>query len=492
MSAARSASVPALRLRTLNPAPVRPDGDFVLYWMIAARRAQWNYALDRALERCEELGKPLVVLEALRCAYPWASLRLHRFILEGMADNARAFSRAGMTYYPYVEPSPGEGRGLLETLSKRACVVVTDEYPCFFLPAMAEAAARRVAVLLEQVDSNGLLPLHASPASFATAHSFRRFLQKELPAHLAAPPRPDPLGRRLLPEAAALPRDVLRRWPPAEADRILSPAFLDGLPLDRAAGFAPARGGSRAASQTLARFLERNLPRYAECRNDLDDEAASGLSPYLHFGHASPHEVFAGVASRESWNPGRLSPKAVGARQGWWGMSPPAEAFLDQLVTWRELGFAACVHDPAFERLESLPPWARQTLENHSADARPHLYDLGQFEGARTHDPLWNAAQRQLLSEGRIHNYLRMLWGKKVLEWSPSAREALATMIELNNKYALDGRDPNSYSGILWVLGKYDRPWGPARPVYGTARYMSSQNTARKMDVRGYLKRHGA
>jgi deoxyribodipyrimidine photo-lyase len=171
-------------------------------------------------------------------------------------------------------------------------------------------------------------------------------------------------------------------------------------------------------------------------------------------------------------------------------MSAAAEAFLDQLVTWRELGFNACARDPGYALYESVPAWARATLEQHAADARAHLYSAAEFERAGTHDPLWNAAQRQLMREGRIHTYLRMLWGKKILEWSSSPREALDVMLDLNNKYALDGRDPNSYSGILWVLGKYDRPWGPARPVFGSVRYMSSENTARKLHVKGYLERY--
>ncbi len=171
-------------------------------------------------------------------------------------------------------------------------------------------------------------------------------------------------------------------------------------------------------------------------------------------------------------------------------MSNPAEAFLDQVVTWRELGFNMCRHQEDHDRYESLTPWALDTLNRHAGDKRPYLYPLTTLTSATTHDPLWNAAQTQLVREGRIHNYLRMLWGKKILEWTPHPREALDTMIELNNRYALDGRDPNSYSGIFWVLGRYDRPWGPERPIFGKIRYMSSRNTARKFDVSGYIERY--
>jgi deoxyribodipyrimidine photo-lyase len=170
-------------------------------------------------------------------------------------------------------------------------------------------------------------------------------------------------------------------------------------------------------------------------------------------------------------------------------MSENAESFLDELVTWRELGFKMAWQCSDYDSYDSLPKWAVQTLEDHSSDPRPHLYNLPEFEEAQTHDELWNAAQRQLVLEGGIQNYLRMLWGKKILEWTRSPKEALDVMIELNNKYAFDGHDPNSYSGVFWVLGRYDRAWGPERPIFGKIRYMASQNTVRKTSVKNYLQR---
>jgi len=172
-------------------------------------------------------------------------------------------------------------------------------------------------------------------------------------------------------------------------------------------------------------------------------------------------------------------------------MSPQAEAFMDELVTWRELGFNMAWQRPDFDAWESLPDWARATLDKHAGDQRERIYTLEQFTAAATHDPLWNAAQGQLLAEGRIHNYLRMLWGKKVIEWTKSPQQAAQFLIELNNRWALDGRDPNSYSGIFWCFGRYDRPWAPERSVFGTIRWMSSANTARKFGLDGYLARYG-
>jgi deoxyribodipyrimidine photo-lyase len=483
--------VPLVRVRACNQAPVRGDGGFVFYWMIAARRSGWNFALQRAVDYAVRLGKPLVVLEALRADYPFASERLHAFLIEGMADNARAFAGTAATYVPYVEPEPGAGRGLLEALAARACAVVTDDAPVFFLPRAVATAAARLPVRLDAVDDNGLLPLAATAAVYPTAFAFRRFLQGVLPGHLEESPGAEPLARVDLPRLPALPEEVTRRWPAA------SPALLEGessalaaLPVDRRVGRVPGVPGGRAGGlASLERFLGERLGHYPEERNRPDRDGTSGLSPYLHFGHVSAREVFAAVAARERWTSDRLATKASGRREGWWGMSAAAEAFLDQLVTWRELGFNFASKRDDGERYESLPPWARATLAKHAEDPRPHLYTRERLEAAATQDPLWNAAQVQLLREGRIHNYLRMLWGKKILEWSPSPHEALATMLELNNRYALDGRDPNSTSGICWCLGRYDRPWGPERPIFGTVRFMSSENTARKLRVAEYVAR---
>ena len=169
-------------------------------------------------------------------------------------------------------------------------------------------------------------------------------------------------------------------------------------------------------------------------------------------------------------------------------MSQPAEAFLDELVTWRELGYVFCFHRPDYDRFESLPQFALDTLAKHAADKRPHVYSLEQLARAQTHDRIWNAAQTQLVREGTIHNYLRMLWGKKIYEWSATPELALAHMIELNNRYALDGRNPNSYSGIFWTMGRFDRPW-PERKVFGTLRCMTSDSTEKKLDLTTYLAR---
>lgn len=483
--------LPASRLRVLRDLPVRRDAAYVLYWMVAHRRLRWNFALERAVEHARGLGLPLVILEALRVDYPWASHRHHRFALDGMREHRDLLAGGPVGYHPYVESAPGSGRGLLAALAQRAAVVVTDDYPTFFLPRMQEAAARTLEVRLEAVDSNGLHPMRAAGRDFGAAVHFRRHLQKALPEHLVSFPAEDPLAGPPLAAAPRLSDDALERWPAAD-DALLdgAPGALERLPLDATVPPVPYPGGAEAGTARLEHFLAHGLDRYAEQRNDPDADAASRLSPWLHWGHLSTHQVFHALARHEGWSPARLSGEVTGGRAGWWGMSPSAEAFLDQLVTWRELGFVFCAERPDHARWDSLPDWARATLEMHASDARPHRYDRDTLEAAGTHDPLWNAAQRELRTRGTIHNYLRMLWGKKILEWTDHPRQALEIMEYLNDRWAVDGRDPNSWSGIFWVLGRFDRGW-PQRPVFGKVRSMSSASTRRKVSVEGYLNRFG-
>ncbi len=458
--------------------------------MIAYRRTEWNFSLERAVAWARQLGKPLLVFEPLNCDYRWASDRFHAAVIAGMAANARRLSAKPVAYYPYLEPKPGAGQGLLACLAARACVVVSDDYPGFFLPRLTAAAAKRIPVRFELIDSNGILPLRAAPKVYRRAFDFRRFLQNHLPAHLLELPVADPLFRLRLPRLAGLPSAVRGRWPAADLSH--EPDLFKTLPIDHTVPAVSAAMGAVKAQRRLRQFLEHQLPDYDTLRNQPQQDVASGLSAALHFGHLSAHQVLSETLASNDWSPTRLSDTANGSNTGWWGASPAVEAFLDQLVTWRELGFNMAWQQPDYTEYDSLPDWARTTLDDHASDRREHLYRLDEFETAATHDELWNAAQRQLVREGRIHNYLRMLWGKKILEWTASPQEAFEVLVQLNNRYALDGRDPNSYSGIGWVLGRYDRAWGPERPVFGKIRYMSSRNTARKVRVAEYLKQYSA
>jgi len=486
--------VPQNRIVESNSRSLNPDGDFVLYWMTANRRLQWNFSLQRAVEHAVELKKPLLIFEALRVGYEWASVRFHRFVVQGMRDNKAAAAKAGVGYYPYVEQREGDGSGLLAELAKNACVIVTDDFPCFFLPRMLQTVAPRLPVKVEAIDSNGLYPMRDTDRIFTRAFSFRNHLQKTLTPFLSEFPAADPLKTKGLKKTDCLPKNILKRWP-AATDEMLSgsSSALSKFPIDQDVGPAFLNGGCVAARKQTTAFVKKRLDRYADDRNQPDDDPSSGLSPYLHFGHISAHEVFHRVAASEEWTVDDLNDvkQTKGSRSGWWNMSPSAEGFLDELITWREIGYNACCHDASYDTYESLPDFARKTLAEHADDPREYLYSIDEFRDAKTHDDIWNAAQTQLRTEGRMHNYLRMLWGKKILEWTESPKQALEIMIDLNNRYAVDGRNPNSYSGIFWVLGRYDRAWGPERPVFGKIRFMSSDSTRRKLKLKGYLEKYG-
>lgn len=483
--------VPQIRIRAVNAAPTREAGAYVVYWMTAYRRTRANFALERAVWWATELDRPLVVLEPLRCDYPYASDRLHRFVIDGMADNEEALRESNALYYPYVEPSRGAGRGLLEAVAAQACVVVTDDWPAFFLPKMLAAAGRKLTVALEAVDSNGLLPMRATGRVFLTAASFRTYLSKNLGPHLRELPHRAPLADAPLRPLRALPTAIERRWP--RASRALldgDPGHLRALPIDHSVPPVAIRGGAVAAHRRLRAFVREKLAAYEDARSDPSVDGTSRLSPYLHFGHLGVHEVLDALV-REEKQAGRMLVLSGRSRRGAvFGLGPPAEAFLDELVTWRELGFNMSSHREDAGDFDALPQWAKRTLDKHRADARPGLQSRQALEQGTTVDPMYNAAQRQLVQEGWFHNVARMIWGKKLLEYTRSPEEALKTMSELMSRYSLDGRDPNSLSGFFWVFGRYDRPWGPERPIFGTVRYMTSDTPEKLRRYRAYIERY--
>jgi deoxyribodipyrimidine photo-lyase len=479
--------VPKNRIRNLNENAIDGDGKFVLYWMTAFRRTRYNFALQRAIELAVELKKPLVILDAVRLRYPWASDRLHRFLIDGMLDHQKALEKKPVTYFPYLEPAPGQGGGLVKEFCRSASVVVADDFPCFFHPVLYNRIAKRYPAKIELVDSNGVMPMAVQERTFTVAHSYRRYMQKTIPDFLNEFPREDPFANIQLPSLQSLPKTISQTWKPTDLSSFTDRSQgLDQFDIDHSVVMTDEVGGQSAARQQLRHFLSDQLATYGHDRNVPDDRGSSQLSPYFHFGNISAHEVFASLMEKANWTESELG-KPNGKRNGYWNADEDTEAYLDQLLTWREMGFNMCHREENFDTFESLPDWAQTTLNEHEADPREHVYSLEEFETAQTHDDLWNAAQRQLVREGRIHNYMRMLWGKKILHWTANARDALAILIELNNKYALDGRDPNSYSGIFWTLGRYDRAWGPERPIFGKVRYMTSDSTRKKWPVKKYL-----
>ena len=445
--------------------PIR--GDFVLYWMQGvAMRSSANFALNFAVEQANQLGLPVLVYQGLRQAYPWASDRLHTFILESAVDLYHGFTKRGIQYAFYLEtPAPRPARSPLVDLARRAALVVTDFFPTFIQPRQLRALRAKVETPVVAIDSTTVVPLRYHTREYSTARAIRPVLHEALPHYLFPIENPAPRVRRQV----EVPFDQLLG---GETGRAHIARLVSGLDIDHSVTPAPTiRGGERAARDRLATFIRSALPIYSTQRSDPNVEATSRLSPYLHFGNLSIHEVL-------------LTAQAAG---------PSAEfaKFLDEALVWRELAHNLCFMTTKHRTLAAVPAWARQELDDHGGDPRTAIYHQAELEHARTHDDLWNACQRSLVHEGELHNYLRMLWGKSVLLWTENANRALKILEHLNNKYALDGRDPNSYGGILWCFGRFDRPFY-RRPILGTVRYMSTKAAAAKFDAAAVIKRAGS
>jgi len=422
-------------------------GEYVLYWAQAARRLRSNLGLEHAIARANALRLPVVVYEALRPDYPYANDRIHSFVLDGVRQNRLDAEARGLRYLFFLPRSTGEARGVVRRLASRARLAVTDEYPTFILRDQTRAFAARAPVAVELVDGNGLLPMRAMPKEQYAAKQFRDRAWKLL----------DRYGTRVYDAKA---RHFFKG--DMEVDETLHP--IASCDIDHSIAPVATRGGRDAALARLDSFVRDGLAGYATLRNR-SAKHTSGLSPYLHFGHIGIHEIAGRVLDAEA----------------------PAEdvdSFLEEAVIRRELSFNMCFFNDRHESLEALPDWAKKTLDEHRRDRRKPSYDARQLEAAETHDEVWNLAQQQLLRTGTMHGYLRMLWGKKVIEWMATPEEAHAFLIEQHAKYALDGRDPNTYAGVLWCFGKHDRPWAPQRPIFGMIRYMSSDSTRKKVRLK--------
>lgn len=419
-------------------------GEFVLYWSQSARRLRNNLGLEHAIARANALGLPVVVYEALRPDYPYANDRIHSFVLDGVAQNRRDADARALRYLFFLPRTRDEARGVVRRLAARARLVVTDDYPTFIIRDQTRAFAGRTPVALELVDGNGILPMRALPKEQYAAKQFRDRAYKLVERHWA-------------PIVDAEPGHFFDGE--LEVDETLHP--LAGCAIDHSIAPVATKGGREAALARLDDFLRDDLEGFATQRTRLP-KRTSELSPYLHFGHVGIHEVVERVLAAEA----------------------PAEdvdAFLEQAIIRRELSFNLCFYNEHHDSLTALPDWAKRTLDEHRRDRRKPLYDAAELEAAATDDDVWNYAQRQLVDTGTMHGYLRMLWGKKALEWMATPEAAHAFLVEQHAKYALDGRDPNTHAGVLWCFGKHDRPWAPQRPIFGMIRYMSSESTRRKV-----------
>jgi deoxyribodipyrimidine photo-lyase len=446
------------RVTKTNNASENKKGRYVLYWMQMFKRASHNYALNFAIQMANERSLPLVVYEGLTFSYPWANDRFHTFILEGVAEKQVEFADRGIRYIFYLQRKQSDPRNTVAQLAQEAALLVTDDYPCFIIPRHNERISQ-LNLPVYAVDANGMVPLSALPKEEYAAYTIRPKINRLLPdlPRIINTPHidvPKPELDVACPETIVSEENIAEFVSECDIDHSVKPS-------DRY------HGGTNAARQRLNHFVQNILPHYEKTQKEPSIDGVSRLSPYLHFGFISIQEVVAAVEKAKA-------PK------------PAKEAFLEQAIVRRELSFNFTRHNPHYDSLQSLPAWASQTMREHADDPRPELLDAETIEAAETYDELWNAAQRELVSTGHLHNYVRMLWGNRVIEWQRSYEMAFELLVHLNNKYALDGRDPNSYAGILWCFGKHDRPWFD-REIFGTIRYMTSQSMAKKFNARRYI-----
>jgi deoxyribodipyrimidine photo-lyase len=448
-------TVTQARIRSINNKAI-VAGDYVLYWMQQSQRAEHNPALDVAIGEANRLKRPVLVAFGLTDTYPEANLRHYRFMLEGLQDAQTALRRKGIQLVVRL----GEPAQVALALGHRAALMVCDVGYTRHQRQWRRTVATRATCRVLAVEGDVTVPLAvASAKAEYAARTLRPRITKHLDDYLK-------LRRAAKPHQASLHL----KMDGLDMDNI--DQVLAGLTIDRTVPPVSRlfKGGCREAKKRLRVFIRDRLSRYDAHSNQPQTDDISHMSPYLHFGQISPVYVALQVHR---------------ARQG---RRIDREAYLEELIVRRELAANFVHYTPDYDRYTCLPEWARKTLADHAGDERPAIYTQEELEAARTHDPYWNAAMREMKHTGFMHNYMRMYWGKKILEWADSPENAFETALAINNKYFLDGRDPNSYAGVAWIFGKHDRAW-PERPIFGKVRYMAASGLERKCDIRAYVRK---
>ena len=445
------------RIKALNRKGIQ-KGSYVLYWMQASQRAEYNHALEYTILKANELRQPVVVFFGITDHFPEANERHYIFMLEGLREVKRSLERRGIRMV-ILHKSPEVG---VVQLAKRASLAVVDRGYLKIQKAWRDYASKRVDCPLMQVESDVVVPIEeASPKEEYAAATIRPKFKQKLVFFLA------PLrGRDPVIDSLSIDFDS---FDVGDIEKAVSRLCIDR----RVNRVNALHGGTKEAKRNLEIFLEGKIDHFPELRNDPTLDYLSHMSPYLHFGQISPLYIALKVLETRS---------------------PGIEAFLEELIIRRELSMNFVFYNENYDSLEAIPDWAKKTLKSHQKDRRPYLYTLKELEEAKSHDPYWNAAQKEMIIKGKMHGYMRMYWGKKIIEWSKTAEEAFRNALYLNNKYELDGRDPNGFAGVAWCFGKHDRPWGE-RAVFGKVRYMNDKGLKRKFDadkyvkmVRGYIK----
>jgi deoxyribodipyrimidine photo-lyase len=439
------------RIHELNHESVKDRG-FVLYWMQGAQRADYNHALEYAILQANQRQKPVVAAFSLADDFPEANLRHYTFMLHGLKETQAALAKRGVQLV-ILHGSPEQ---TFPKLAKQADMLLMDDGYLRIQRQWRDSIAHSVDCLTCQVATNLIVPVEeASDKENFSAGTLRPRIHRQLEKYLVPLKHRNPKHGSLgLTFKSIDLRNIGNVLKQLKIDRSVEPSPLFS-------------GGTSEAKKRLRQFITDKLDDYADKHNDPTLDYQSNLSPYLHFGQISPLYIALEIMKTDS---------------------PGKEAFLEELIVRRELSHNFVYYNRRYDQYDALPPWALRTLNFHAKDKREYVYSLDQFENAQTHDPYWNAAQMEMVITGKMHNYMRMYWGKKILEWTKTHQEAFAIALALNNKYELDGRDPNGFAGVAWCFGKHDRPWGE-RPVFGKIRYMNAAGLKRKFKTDAYIEK---
>jgi deoxyribodipyrimidine photo-lyase len=442
------------RIRQLNDLDIRLDEDYVLYWMQQSQRAEVNHALEYALLQANNLDLGVVVVFGLTDDYPDANLRHYMFMLEGLTEVKAALEKRGIQ----LVVRRGSPPDVALELGQDASMIVCDRGYLKHQRKWRERVARNASCRVVQVESDVIVPVETvSPKAEYAARTIRPKIQKYLDDYLI----------ELKPVKVYHPtvNHSFKGLDWKRPEDILAVLNIDRTVSDVTRFY---KGGTSRAKKTFDNFIRVRLKNYEKNHNQPQTDDTSHMSMYLHFGQISPLYL------------------ALKIKKADHDLDSAKASFLEELIVRRELAANFVYYHPDYDSFDGLPEWAKQTLNDHRKDHRPYTYTRRQLEDAKTHDPYWNAAMQEMKYTGYMHNYMRMYWGKKILEWSSSPERAFRNTLAINNKYFLDGRDPNSYAGVAWIFGVHDRAW-PQRPIYGKVRCMMASGLERKCDIHAYV-----
>jgi deoxyribodipyrimidine photo-lyase len=444
------------RVKALNDGKFNENGKFVIYWMSQTHRANFNHSLEFAIDLSNAYRKPLLVYFPITDRYKYSNARYYKFMLDGILEAKKSIEERGIKFV--IEKVDDIKQRVVE-ISRDAFALITDKAYLKFYRRLNQYVAEKLDIPVYEVESDVCVPVEiVSDRLEPYAFGFRKKIYSIMDAFIV----------ELKPREVKI-KSVSLDFGIGELTPKDSLEILDILNIDKSVSLSPFVGGYSQARKYLEEFIERKLHKYKDFRSHPELDYQSNLSPYLHFGQISPIEVVLEVLSK-------------------YGKDENVDSFFNELIVWRELARNFCYYNPNYNHYEGIPDWAKETLEEHKKDRREYIYTLEELESAKTHDEYWNAAQLELLKTGKMHNYMRMYWCKKIIEWTDDPKQAFDIACYLNDKYELDGRDPNGYAGISWCFGTHDRPW-KERKIFGKVRYMSASGLEAKFDIKKYVEK---